>query len=464
MLDLQEQRLFTFCRFMSDRGHWSGSYGFTLAAIGSAVGLGNLWRFPYLAGMNGGGAFVLLYLFLSIVLGVSLLIAEQALGRHFATSPYGAFRSIHPKFGFTGTIAILSNCLIFSFYGMIGGWVIFYLVTSIFCPSCQTPEGFAQFSSGITLPILAQLCFMFLTGLLVWFGIAKGIEKGNRIMMPMLFIILILMCVRSLTLPGAMEGVAFLFKPDFSKISAETVVAAMGQVFFSMSVGFGIMLTYASYLKRDTNIIKTSWAVALSNCLVAVLAALAILPTVFAFKMEPAQGPGLMFIAIPEVFRMMTGGYWFGILFFILVFFAALSSSISILEVPVTYLVDEHKISRKKAVVIASSICTALGILCTLSMGSTLGWFKIGGLGIFDLMDFISNNILLPVGGVLLCVLIAYVWGMKGVLAEITQDGKTPFYGQKCWCFIIRYLAPLAIICILFSGTGIFDIINAYIE
>ena len=449
---------------MSARGNWSGTYGFTIAAIGSAVGLGNLWRFPYLTGMNGGGAFVLLYLVMVVFVGVRLLIAEQALGRYAGTSPYGAFRSIHPKFGFVGTMAILANFLILSFYSMIGGWVIYYLAYSAIAPQTLTAEGFELFSASVFHPLLCQFIFLALTGFFVWRGVSKGIEWGNRFMMPLLFLILALIVVRSLTLPNAMEGVRFFFAPDFSKINAPTVIAALGQVFFSMSVGFGIMLTYSSYLGKETPLSRTSWLIAMSNSLVAVLAGLAILPAVFSFKMEPAQGPGLLFVVIPEIFRQMPGGYFFGILFFLLVFFAALTSSISVLEVPVSYFVDERKLSRRKAVIVASLIITLLGTLCTLSMGSTLGWFRVYGMNIFDLFDFTSNNMLLPVGGLMLCILVGYVWKPKNVLAEVTQGGKHPFWGEKYWLFLIRYLVPLAIIVILVSGSGIQQIIESFFE
>lgn len=449
---------------MSARGNWSGTYGFIIAAIGSAVGLGNIWRFPYLAGMNGGGAFVLLYLVMAVFVGVSLLVAEQALGRYAATSPYGAFHSIHSKFGFVGTIAILANFLILSFYSMIGGWVIYYLFGSVIAPHTLTAEGFQTFSTSTVLPLLSQFAFMALTGFFVWRGISKGIEWGNRIMMPLLFLMLGLIVIRSLTLPGAMEGVRFFFRADFSKINGSTVISALGQVFFSMSVGFGIMLTYASYLGKDTPLSRSSWLIAMSNSLVAVLAGLAILPAVFSFKMEPEQGPGLLFVVIPEIFRQMSGGYFFGILFFLLVFFAALTSSISILEVPVSYLVDERKLSRKKSVIVASLIISVLGVFCTLSMGSTLGWFKVYEMGIFDLLDFVSNNMLLPVGGLMLCIVIGYVWKPEKVLKEITQDGKHPFLGKEIWPFLIKYLVPLAIVVILISGSGIPKIARSFFE
>ena len=445
---------------MSHRGSWSGSYGFMIAAIGSAVGLGNIWRFPYLAGTSGGSAFVLVYILMSITFGVSLLVAELALGRKARLNAYGAYRMMAPRFGFAGGIAVLANILILSFYGMIGGWVIYYLGTSIFAPGLQTKEGFELFSSSIFWPVFCQLLFMLATGYFIWKGVSKGIERANRFMMPALFIMLLILDIRALTLPGAFEGVKFLFAFDVSKLTFSTIISALGQVFFSMSVGFGIMLTYASYLGRETPLNRASWIIVLSNCGVAVLAGLAILPTVFAFGMEPEQGPGLIFVALPAVFDHLYGGYIFRILFFILVLFAALSSSISVLEVPVSYAVDEFHWSRPKSVFLLSIGISVLGILCTLSMGNTLGWFKICGLGLFEQLDFLCNNLLLPIGGVLLCIVVGYIWRVDRAIEEITQNGEHPFFGKEVWGWIIRYIAPVGILAILLGGTGIFDFIE----
>ena len=445
---------------MSNRESWSGSYGFTIAAIGAAVGLGNLWRFPYLAGTCGGGAFVALYLFMSLTFGVSLLIAELAFGRKMRLDPYGAYYSMAPRLAFAGAIAVLTNILILSFYGMIGGWVIYYLGTSIFAPGLQTKEGFELFSSSVFLPVFCQLLFMVATGYFVWKGVSKGIERANRFMMPALFIMLLILDIRALTLPGAFEGVKFLFVFDSSKLTFPIIIDALGQVFFSMSVGCGMMLTYASYLGKEVPLSRVSWIIVLSNCGVAVLAGLAILPTVFAFGMEPEQGPGLIFVALPAVFDHLYGGYIFRILFFILVLFAALSSSISVLEVPVSYAVDEFHWSRPKSVFLLSIGISVLGILCTLSMGNTLGWFKICGLGLFEQLDFLCNNLLLPIGGVLLCIVVGYIWRVDRAIEEITQNGEHPFFGKEVWGWIIRYIAPVGILAILLGGTGIFDFIE----
>ena len=293
---------------MSNRESWSGSYGFTIAAIGAAVGLGNLWRFPYLAGTCGGGAFVALYLFMSLTFGVSLLIAELAFGRKMRLDPYGAYYSMAPRLAFAGAIAVLTNILILSFYGMIGGWVIYYLGTSIFAPGLQTKEGFELFSSSVFSPVVCQLLFMVATGYFVWKGVSKGIERANRFMMPALFIMLLILDIRALTLPGAFEGVKFLFVFDSSKLTFPIIIDALGQVFFSMSVGCGMMLTYASYLGKEVPLSRVSWIIVLSNCGVAVLAGLAILPTVFAFGMAPEQGPGVIFVALPAVFDPVEGG------------------------------------------------------------------------------------------------------------------------------------------------------------
>ena len=448
---------------MSHRGSWSGSYGFMIAAIGSAVGLGNIWRFPYLAGTSGGSAFVLVYILMSITFGVSLLVAELALGRRARLNAYGAYRMMAPRFGFAGGIAVLANILILSFYGMIGGWVIYYLGTSIFAPGLQTKEGFELFSSSIFWPVFCQLLFMLATGYFIWKGVSKGIERANRFMMPALFIMLLILDIRALTLPGAFEGVKFLFAFDISKLTFSTIISALGQVFFSMSVGFGIMLTYASYLGRETPLNRASWIIVLSNCGVAVLAGLAILPTVFAFGMEPEQGPGLIFVALPAVFDHLYGGYIFRILFFVLVLLAALSSSISLLEVPVAYMADQHRWPRPKSTVILAVVISLLGILCTLSMGEVLGGFKIFGLGIFGLLDFLSNNLLLPIGGVFICIVVGYIWGIQEAAEEISQGGGHTFFGREVWGWMIRYVAPVGILVILLMGTGILKVLKKFL-
>ena len=269
--------------------------------------------------------------------------------------------------------------------------------------------------------------------------------------------------IRALTLPGAFEGVKFLFVFDSSKLTFPIIIDALGQVFFSMSVGCGMMLTYASYLGKEVPLSRVSWIIVLSNCGVAVLAGLAILPTVFAFGMAPEQGPGLIFVALPAVFDHLYGGYIFRILFFVLVLLAALSSSISLLEVPVAYMADQHRWPRPKSTVLLTVVISLLGILCTLSMGEVLGGFKIFGLGIFGLLDFLSNNLLLPIGGVFICIVVGYIWGIQEAAAEISQGGGHTFFGREVWGWMIRYVAPVGILVILLMGTGILKVLKKFL-
>lgn len=437
---------------MSARGSWTSSYGFIVAAIGSAVGLGNLWRFPYLAGNNGGGAFVLLYLFMILTLGVSLSIIEQAIGRYTRQSPHGAFRTLCKPFTFAGSLCIASDFLILAYYSMIGGWIVYYLVTAAVAPEIQTQEGFSNFIDSPWKPVLFLLLFMGATAYLVYRGINKGIEIANRIMMPLLFVILLVIVVRAVTLPGAKEGIEFLLQPDFSKITVDVVIAAMGQVFFSMSVGLGIMLTYSSYMRKESDIIQASWVITFANSFVAILAGLAILPAVFAFGLQPEQGPKLLFVIIPGVFEQMSFGHIFNFAFFVLVFFAALTSSISILEVLVAFLIDEFKFTRSKAVIVMVVPTTLLGVACVFSMNKILGWFLIFGKNIFDLLDYLTCNIMLPVGGILLCIVGGWIWGIKNAEKEITNDGRIRFPFRYVWKVIILVIAPIAIVCILLSG------------
>lgn len=441
---------------MSNREQWSGSYGFVIAAIGSAVGLGNLWRFPYLAGKNGGGAFVIIYLLLVALIGVPLLLAELSIGRHGRNNPCQAFRCIHKHFASIGGLGIIACSLILVYYGMVGGWTLYYLVDAIFSPGPETTDSFNQFAGSIIKPVFFQLLFMGFTSFIVWKGVSKGIEQVSRFMMPTLFVLLIILIVRSFTLPGAMKGITFLLMPDFSKITPEVIITAMGQVFFSLCVGCSQMVTYGSYIKKTVPISRCCWMIALCDSGVALLAGLVILPAVFAFNGEPGQGPSLLFATLPTLFGKMPGGYFFGILFFLLVVFAALSSSISILEPSVSYFIDERKYSRGKAILMASSIISGLGIICVLSMGKTLGNFTIFGANFFEFLDYLTNNIMLPVGGILTCIAVSYFWGTKNAVAEITQNGKHPFFGKAVWIFNIKYLVPFGIILIFLSAIGLF--------
>ncbi|MCM1992611.1 sodium-dependent transporter [Oceanirhabdus seepicola] len=442
------------------RGQWGSRLGFILAAAGSAVGLGNLWKFPYKAGINGGGAFVIIYIAVLFLVGFSLMIAEIAIGRKTQLNALGAYRAINKNWGFAGAIGILAGFIILSFYAVIGGWVIKYLFDSVsgslFKINAVDYGGhFGSFISSAGSPLFYQALFMVLTLVIVLGGVSSGIEKASKIMMPALFFMMIVLMIRSVTLPGAIEGVKFLFKPDFGKaFTPKVIVDAMGQVFFSLSLGMGCMITYGSYLPRNTNIPFSGTMILILDSFVALLAGLVILPAVFSFGFEPGAGPGLMFITIPAIFSKMAFGNIFAIIFFLLVLFAALTSSISLLEVCVSYVVDEFKKNRIISSVILSIIIFLLGIPSSLANGA---WsdFKILGYNFFDFMDMFASNILLPLGGLLLCIFVGWVWKTKNAVHEIQNEGSLKFSIAPLWSFIIKFISPIIIIVIFLTNFGI---------
>ncbi|MDF2840338.1 MAG: yocR [Clostridia bacterium] len=436
------------------RAQWGSNFGFIMAAAGSAVGLGNLWKFPYLAGKNGGGVFVLVYLLIVLFIGFTIMLGEMAIGRSTQLSSYNAYQRISKKWAFVGGIGVIAGFVILSFYSVVGGWVLNYLYQTVIggIPA-DTAAYFGSFISDPVAPIFWNMLFMAATALIVFKGIGGGIEKACKFMMPALFVILIIISIRAITLPGAAAGIAFYLTPDISKLTAGTVVAALGQVFFSLSLGMGCIITYGSYLGKEETLEKNSIIVPVLDTVVALLAGFAILPAVFAFGFEPGAGPGLMFITLPQVFDKMPFGWVFGILFFILVLFAALTSSISLLEVTVAYMQDHHKWGRTKAVVILSSFMFLIGIPASLSMGIWSG-IMIFGYNIFDFLVFISD-ILLPLGGILMCIFIGYVWGIDKAVAEITNGGKIPFKLKAFWTIMIKYVAPIAVIIVFLNALGI---------
>ncbi len=438
------------------RDQWSSKIGFILAAAGSAVGLGNLWKFPYTAGMNGGGAFVLIYLALIIIVGFTLMAAEIIIGRHTQLNAIGAYRKIRKGWGWVGGLGVLAGFVILSYYSVVGGWVINYIVkaaTGAFSTSDINVLGgmFESLTSSTWEPIIYHGLFMAITLGIVIGGISGGIEKFSKILMPSLFIMVILIVIRSVTLPGAAEGIKFFLKPDFSAINVSTILAALGQVFFSLSLGMGCMITYGSYLSKDENIPQSATLIPLLDTGVALLAGLAILPAVFALGFDPAGGPGLVFITLPAVFAKMPMGGLFAILFFLLVLFAAITSSISLLEVVVSFVVDEWNWSRAKATTIISAAIFALGIPASLSLGV---WDTIifRDLVFFDALGFLTDQILLPLGGLMLCIFIGWVWGVDNAVKEATNGGKVKFTIAPIWGFVIKYLAPIAIGYIFITG------------
>lgn len=439
------------------RDQWGSKIGFILAAAGSAVGLGNIWKFPYLAGSNGGGAFVFVYFAILIVVGFTLMMAELTIGRHTQLSPVGAYRKIKAKWAWVGAIGVIAGFLILSFYSVIGGWVINYIVKALtggfhVADSSQFATIFTSFITSPIEPIIYQAIFMVLTVGIVIGGISGGIEKYSKILMPGLFIMLIVVVLRSLTLPNAMEGVKFFLVPDFSEITPSVILSALGQVFFSLSLGMGAMITYGSYLSKEENLVTSSFQIPLLDTAVALLAGLAILPAVFSFGFSPEQGPGLLFITLPAVFDAMPLGTIFGFLFFVLVLFAAVTSSISLLEVSVSYVVDELNWDRKKASLLLGLIIFILGVPSSLGLGVWDHISLVKGKDILDSVSFVAENIFLPLGGMLLCIFIGWVWGLDNAYKEVTNEGKIKFGLMHVWGFLVKYVAPIAILIVFIQG------------
>ena len=432
------------------RGQWGSKLGFIMAAAGSAVGLGNLWKFPYVAGKNGGGAFVLVYFIMLLIIGFTLMFAELVLGRSTQLNAIGAYRKISKRWTWVGAMGIVTGFLILSYYSVIGGWVIRYLGTSILGGLNYTDSGilgnmFNAVVSSTEGSIFFHLLFMLATLSIVIGGIGGGIERASKIMMPALFILIIILAIRGCTLPGSIEGIKFFLMPDISAISFSVVLNALGQVFFSLSLGMGCMITYGSYLSKEENIPQSAAIIPLLDTFVALLAGLATLPAVFAFGFQPSEGPGLMFVTLPAVFASMPFGRLFSTMFFLLVLFAALSSSISLLEVCVSFVVDQFKTSRKKATILVALITFLLGIPSALSFGIWAELKVVFGMNFFDFFDFLTSNILLPVGGLMLCIFVGWVWGTDKAIDEASNNGELSFKFANVWAILIKYLGPIAI-------------------
>lgn len=442
-----------------NRGVWSSRFGFLMAAVGSAVGLGNLWKFPYLAGKNGGGAFVVVYLILVVLLGFTLILAEMSIGRRANQDAFGAYGKIKKGFGFIGGLGILSGFLILSYYSVVGGWVLKYIVSSFTGVGADKALFFNEFVGSSVEPIIYHLIFMGMTALIVIRGISGGIEKASKFIMPALFGILVVIVVRSLTLDGARAGIDYFIRPNFSEITLKVVVAALGQVFFSLSLGMGIMVTYGSYLDKNEDLEKDAFVIPALDSLVAILAGFAILPAVFAFGFAPTEGPGLIFITLPAVFESMPLGKVFSALFFVLVLFAALSSSISLMEVTVSFGIDQFKWSRKVSVIFFTTLMFIIGIGASLSMGLwsdfLIPWIDGGRYNIFDFLDVVTSYYLLPLGGLLSAIFVGYVWGTKEAVNEIKEGSAFKF--EKVWIVLIKFVVPVLVFIILLSTTGLLE-------
>lgn len=439
----------------SKRDSFGSKIGIIAAAAGSAIGLGNIWRFPYITGENGGGAFLVFYIIFIIMIGIPVMLSELIIGRRAQRNPFGAFRLLKPNqpWYLIGIMGIVAAFLILAFYSTVAGWTLEYLylaITNGFAgkTSDALNNMFNDFHTGGLRPVAWQLLFMFFTAWIVWNGVKNGIEKYAKILMPILLVIIIIISVRAVTLPGAMAGLEFLFMPDFSKINSSVILQALGQAFFSLSIGMGTLITYGSYINKKDNLTNTAIAVSSADTFIAIIAGVAIIPAVFAFGIQPDEGPGLVFITLPNIFMQMPGGYFWGLLFFILLSVAALTSTVSVLEVVVAYFSEELNMSRKVATVVAAVSISAIGILCTLSQNPSSG-LVIFGKNLFDNINHITANILLPFGGLLIVTFVGWFMGTKKVKAELSNEGKITLAIFSVFQFILRFLAPLAIIMLL---------------
>ena len=440
------------------RDGFGSKIGIIAAAAGSAIGLGNIYRFPCELGNNGGAAFLLVYLIVVVFLGIPVMLSELVIGRRGQSNAVGAFKKLAPKSAWpiVGYIVVLCGFIIFAFYSTISGWTLEYIVKSV-SNSFQgkdlaaMEQDFSNFHDMGWRNVMWQAIFIFLTGFVVFKGVQNGIERYAKILMPVLLVILVILGVRSATLPGAKDGLVFLFKPDFSKITGKVLISALGQGFFSLSLGMGALITYGSYIKKDDNLTSTAFSVVLSDTLIALLAGIVIFPAAFSFGINPQAGMGLVFNTIPMIFNQMMGGYWFCIIFFVLLAIAALTSTISLLEVVVAYLSEELHIKRQWATVLACVATMLIGSFASLSLKSNTS-LAFGGRTVFDWMDFISSNILLPLGGVLIVLFVGWRLGKSHFFDEVTNSGKLKSPLKRVILFIIRYLAPLAIIVIFISG------------
>ncbi|MCQ2071871.1 MAG: sodium-dependent transporter [Bacteroidaceae bacterium] len=439
--------------------------GVLMAMAGSAIGLGNIWRFPYMLGQNGGAAFILIYIIMLLVLCLPVMISEYLIGRRGSSNPFRSFDLLAPgtKWRWIGLLAVLSSACILSFYCVVGGWSVKYLLESVrmetFAAQGDWSDFFGSFIGNTWQPLAYTLAFLGMTGLIIALGVRNGIERMSKIMITVLFVIIVLVVIRSLSLPGSKEGVRYLFVPDFSKVTAGTVVAAMGQAFFSLSIGCGTILTYASYVNKDENIAGTSVGVAFFDTLFAVVAGLAIIPAVFAIAgmngtvPDVGAGPGLVFITLPGVFQSMPLGGVAAILFFLALLLAALTSAISLLEVIVSFIIEELHKSRTKAVIIGFVLCGGVGILCSLSFGKLEG-VRLFSLGIFDFFDYITSNIMLPLGGLFLAVFAGWRLKRANFMDELTNGGTIAIPQWLCLTiyYLVKFVAPLGIILILLNG------------
>lgn len=457
----------------TNKNVFASKVGAILAAAGSAVGLGNVWRFPTETGTNGGAAFILIYVLFMLLLGVPIMVTEFAIGRHGGEDVTHAFEKMSGgKRGWRwmGLIPLVSGFLVLSYYAVVAGWTLYYAYEALIGGFAgKSPEDFTNdfvaFSSDSLQPVFWMMIIIILTCGIVALGVQKGIERGARIMMPLLFVFILVLVGCSLALPNASKGLTFLFQPDFSKVNSSVILSAMGQAFFSLSVGLGCLCTYACYFRKDIDLMKDGLSVASIDTLVALLSGLIIFPAVYSIQgLQPDAGPSLVFITLPNVFQQVFGNiswlaYLFSLIFYLLLVMAALTSSISMLEMSAAYFHKNLHLSRPLAAVIVSVVCMLLGTFCSWSFGD---WKDVTlfGMGFFDLFDYIVAKLIMPIGGMLMCIFLGWVVDEKVLRAEMTNNGtiKSPLYST--YRFIIRYFAPLCIFLIFANELGLFGFLK----
>lgn len=443
---------------MEKRGGFSTKIGVLMATVGSAVGLGNIWRFPYETGRNGGAAFLLVYLVCIFIIGFPVVMAEFVIGRRAKANPVGAFKKLAPntKWHWVGYMGVLAGLLILGYYSVVAGWTMEYIFKALSLElenksAADYTSMFETFTSNPILPIIWTTLVMIMSHLIVKKGIKGGIEKASRIMMPLLFLLMLILAVHSILLPGSIKGIEFFFNPDFSKLTAESVLTALGHAFFSLSLGMGCLITYSSYFKSNIDLPKTAVQVTLIDTLVAVTAGVIIFPTVFAFNMQPEAGPGLVYMVLPNVFQQMPGSFIWSTMFYILLFLAALTSLMSLHEVVTSYIHERYSISRLNSSRLVTGLVLFLGVFCSWSFGIMKN-VTLLSMNFFEWLEYLTASVLLPLGGMLISIFVAWYLDKKIVFDELSNDGKVKVKGFKIYIFILRYVAPLCIFAVFVTS------------
>ena len=449
---------------MADRGNFGTKIGIILATAGSAVGLGNVWRFPFMTGQNGGAVFIILYFGCILLLGIPGMVSEFVIGRHAQANAYRAYGKMGGKaWRFVGILGILTSTIILGFYAVVAGWCLQYLFASfagqLSGDAAYVQNYFQTFSSDPVKPCLWGVAFVLLTHLVIVRGVQRGIERASKILMPLLLILLVVIVVASCLLPGAGKGIEFLFKPDFSKVTHSVLLEALGQAFFSLSLGTACLCTYASYFSRQTNLVRSAMQIALLDSAIAILAGLMIFPAAFSVGIQPDSGPSLIFITLPNVFQqafssMPAVGYVIGVLFYALLVFAALTSTISMHEIGTAFFYEEMHLTRRKAAWILTAVCSVLAVFCSLSIGAVDG-IRLFGLSLMDFCDLLTAQVMLPAGALLTSIMLGWFVSAKTVGDEFTNQGTVSLRLFGVWLFCVRFVVPLCILLIFLHQLGV---------